>query len=365
LPLAYDRPASIGKVRINRLSHWYRFNKTEGHYLGVETQLLNSATTQLYARGGYSFGQKAGYFHVTGRFKGLESQMENQLVNLSRFDYNQTSSTISALFSHRDDIHYYHSMAYAVSQTIDLSHNFNAKAGLHFEEQRPVDITTRFSLAGRDRSYAPNYRIQRYNNHKMGIELNYLENKDIVNNRPILYRGKSFFNVSFKYDYQNKSVLKATENRSIYHLKFRRFQSIANPLAVDFKCIWHKQDQTDFLQEMNFTNRFGTVLERENDLEFYSLNHYDYYFGDYFKLQGDVDLFNFPKIFTLRMVLGSVVSCLKPAVADDLHQDPFNLLSHPFWEYGIVIKGISICNFYIVKNNLHENKLHYFLRLSF
>jgi hypothetical protein len=365
LPLAYDRPASLGNVKILKLSNWYRFNKAEGHYFGMEYQFLNNALLSLYATGGYSLTQKSAYYNLKSRYRGFEFQIGKSIKNLGGFDYNRTSLTLAALFSHRDDLHYYHSRQYNASQTMDIFQNIHAKLGVYFEEQNPVTHITHFSLFNKDRMVVPNYGIKNYNNHRVGIELNYLGNRDFFNNRPILYHGNPFLNISIGYYVQNASILKATENRSIYHVSIRRFQPILTPMAVDFKCIWHKQDKSDFLQEFNLISRVNTIFESENDLGFYSLNDYDFIVKDYLKLQGDATLFNFPKLVTLRMSFGGLVSYTKPYGTEDMPSDRFKQLVKAFWEYGIVIKGISIINFYVISNNLDKKHYHFLFRMTF
>jgi hypothetical protein len=365
MPLAFNQPASIGKIKINQLSNWYRFNKAEGHYIGLERQFVNDPMWGLYALGGYSFTQKDVYYNMKSRYKGLEFEIGNGITNLGGFDINRSSTTISALFSHLDDDHYYESTRYRMSQTIDFFQKLHTRMGIYFEEQKPVRRTTGFSVLKKDRIYNPNLFINPYNNHRVGIELNYLENKDIINNRTIIYHGNPFTNVSFGYDLQNRSVLKATENRSIYHLKIQRYQPIINPLAVDLKYVWHKQDKSDFPQEYNFISRVSTVFAIENELGFYSLNNYDYLVKDYIKLQGDVTFFNLPKLVTLRMSFGGLFSYIKPYGFNDIQNAPFATLDRAFWEYGCVIKGISIFNFYAISNTLNTKQIKFLFRMNF
>jgi hypothetical protein len=164
---------------------------------------------------------------------------------------------------------------------------------------------------------------------------------------------------------QNQSILKATENRSMYHLMIHRYQPIISPLDVELKAFWHKQDQSNYLQESNFISRVNTVFESENDLGFYSLNNYDYFVKDYLKLQGNVTLFNFPKLVTLRMSFGGLFTYLKPYGSSAVPSDHFNKLDRKFWEYGFVIKGISVFNLYMISNSLDTKKFTFLFRMNY
>ena len=366
-PLSFDQPATIGKVKIEKFSNWYHFNKVEENFFGLEYQLLNNDIVSIYTQGGYSFGQKSLFYNIRSRYNGLIFQIKNHISNLGGFDYNKTTKTYSTLFSHQDKINYYHSRSYDLSNSYDFCSNFNTNLGVYFERQEPVKNTTNFSLFNRDRTFIPNYSIKEYSDNKFGIEFNYFENHDVINNRPIIYHGDSFFNISLSYYLQNKSLLKATENRSMIHFNLQRFQPIVYPMAINFKLIWHKQDRSNFLQESNFVSNINTssVFERENDLGFFTLNDYDYYVNNYLKLNGDITLFYLPKIYIFQMSFGSIFSYLKPFQNSDYDTVYFSKLDKEFWEYGIVIKGISIFNLYVVTNNYVKKKFRFILRMNF
>jgi hypothetical protein len=366
LPLSFDQPASIGKLKINKFSNWYHFNKVEGHFLGLEHQLLNDDSFNIYTQFGYSFGRESLFYNIRSRFRGLLFQFKNHIVNLGRFDYNQTGNTIAALFSHHDNLHYYKSITYALSYNLDFSSKFNTKLGVYFENQFPIHNVTNFSLFNKNEIYSPNFLINEYSNNKIGIELSYLENYEFFNNRPIIFNRKSFTNVSISYYIQNKSILKSTEDRSILNLILHRFQPINYPIALDLKLIWHKQDKSDFIQEVNFTSSVKSIFERENYLDFFTLNNYDYYVNDYIKLTGELILFNLPDIYTFRrMSVGSIVTYLKPFETPVFDTRYFNRLDKEFYEYGIIFKGISFFNFYIMTNNTLEKHVHFRLRMYF
>lgn len=367
LPLSFDQPATIGKVKMYKFSNWYHFNKVEGNFIGLEYQLLNNDNVSIYTHGGYSVGQKSVFYNIRSRYKGLIFQINNHITNLGRFNYNKATNTYSTLFSHQDNFHYYHSRGYTLSNSVDFGSNFNVNFGVCLERQKPVKNTMNFSLLNRDKTFTPNYLISDYSDNKFGIELNYFGNHDFINNRPVIYHGDSFFNISLSYYLQNKSLLKSTENRSILHISLQRFQPIVYPSAIDFKLIWHQQDKSDFLQESNFTNNINafSVFERENDLGFFTLDNYYFYVNNYLKLHGDITYFHFPKIYNFQLSFGSMVSYLRTFYNCDYKTDYFKKLDKDFWEYGIVIKGISIFNLYVVTNNNLKSKFSFILRMNF
>ena len=362
-PLSFDQPASIGNIKISRFSNWYHFNKVESHFLGLEYQLINNDLFNIYSQGGYSFERKKFSYSFINRYKGLTLEVKNQVINIGGFDYNKTGQSLSALFSHKDDMHYYQSTNFVATYNHDLFSKLNAKIDLKFEQQKPLKKTTDFSFFSRNKIYSPNYLIHRYNNNKAGITLNYIENHDYYIKRPILYHGESFTNLSISYYYQNERMLKATEDRAILNLKLHRFQPIIYPMSVDFKLIWHKQDKSDYNQMSNFTSKMNSFFEFESDLSFYSLDNYEYYINDYLKLHNDVTLFNFPEIYNVKMSFGGLVSYLKPLRTTKFDTEFFKVLEKEFWEYGIVIKGISIFNLYLITNNFQNNVVNFQLKM--
>ncbi|MGD9900719.1 MAG: hypothetical protein AB7T22_16460, partial [Calditrichaceae bacterium] len=364
LPLTYDQPGSIGNLKINKFSNWYHFNKVEGHFLGLEYQILNNDPFNIFARGGYSFERETISYDIRSRYKGLKLQIKNRINSLGGFDYNKTGQSLSALFSHEDDMHYYHSVENSIYYTHDLFSSFSAEVGFVFEYQRPVKNRTDFSISNNSKSYLPNFQIQRYHNNKAGITINYIENHDYINNHPVLYHGEAFTNFSISYYRQDKPVLEATEDRTIINFDLRHFQPVIYPMSVDFKLNWHKQDKSEYIHEMNFINRKKTIFEKESSLEYFTFDNYDFYVRNYLHLTCDLTLFNLPRLYTLKMSVGGFASYLKPYSIPSFETTYFEALDEELWEYGMAVKSISVLNLYIVTNNLSDNKIYFRLKMD-
>ncbi|MFC1557900.1 DUF5686 family protein [candidate division KSB1 bacterium] len=353
--LPFDLPTSLGGVKINRISNWYHFNKIEGNYLGGEYQFCNTDKIYLYSQIGYSFANKLIQFGIQAGYKQFFLEVNRNITNLGNFAYVKSLHSLSALWSHEDNYFYYFSQNLNIGCKKHFHPRVNLTAALHFEQQKPVTNHTNFSIRKKDKFYLKNYRIQDYKKNYIGLTLNYAENQDYYFGNPVTYNGESFLNISLSYFAGNKKILDSSENRSIFNLNFHRFQSIYNPFSLDFIFKLHLQNSTDYLQEMNFLSGKQSLLVGENNLSFFTVNHYNYVVKSYLGINGDLTLFNFPQIYSFRMSAGGLISYLKPLEKIELVE--FSPLNRDLTEYGLSVKGISFLSMYFVKNNINDKKI--------
>ena len=361
LLLSFDEPAYIFGFNINKFSNWYHFNKVEGHYIGAEYSLINNEKLNLYANVGYGFASKLFSAKVKFRWNNLELKLSRGIVSLNNLLYNKSAQTFDALFYHSDDLNYYKSDLLNISYTFPVSSKIKIIPSLTFEKQYPVKNISEFSLFYRAKKYSPNFEIKKYNNNKAGIAFKYIENEDYNTGNPVTVKGKSLTNFSVSYKFGNRKILGSTENRSIIDLDLQRYQEIYNPISFDVRLFWHFQNHTDFIQESNFINKTQILSLQRSPLSFYTLENYEYQLQNYLKIKSELTFFELPRIFDFNLSLGFVYSFLRPLSKNGFTK--IKVLDSNFYEYGIVLKGISFLNFYLLKNNLSGKDI--FFRFDF
>ena len=352
-PLVFDRPAVIAGININKISNWYHFDKVSGHFLGAEYQLLNHNDLNLYGHVGYAFNQKLFEYYFRFRYRQFILDGERQIINLGRFPYNKIYTSLNSLFTHEDIFNYFKTQRYGLTITQNIGTRWNFSGSINIENQISLSNSTEFSLFSRSRSYPANYEIGDYRNNGIGFQIDYVENNNYMGNNLVVYKGGSFLNASLSYKYTGK-FLNATENRSTLDLRIHRLQPVAGPVSVYLFASLHMQDKTDYIQNMNFLNQFEPLMVEENDLTFFTVKNYDYYAGNYFKIKGVFNIYDFPNGSTAGLLFSFLRQLTHSYNFESIKT--FKELDKNLIEYGIFVKGLSYFNLYILLNNLDVKK---------
>lgn len=359
-----DQPGEIFGYKYRNFANLYRFNRVEGHYLGLEYQLLNNETTDLYIKGGYAFNLKQPEFVIHFKEKQLIMDFYLKINNLGRFEYLQNINTIDALFYHNDPLHYYKSYGVSIEYYIPVSSRITFTPRLSLSKEEPVGKSTDFSFFYTDKDFMDNFEIPEYNNNKIGFTLSYIENKEYWAIERMIYKGQSFTNVAASIDLLSEDLLNSTEDLYEINLNLVTYQELFHPVTVKIDTDYRHISDTKFINKMGFVNSSQVFLYNTNRLSFHTLENYDYYLQDYFRFTADLTLFNLPEFFFLRPSIGAAYSYLKP-MNENKVSNYFNYLTDDFYEYGLALKGLSMFNLYFLKNNFKKDEIFIELNTEF
>ena len=362
IPYLADEPVNIAGLNFSKFSNLYRFNKTEGNYLGLEYTIHNNDYSNIYSKVGYAFeAAKLEYdFHL--RWKYLSLNINDGIKSYGGFEYLQSYHSLNALFFHSDDIHYYGSTRVGLKYRYPLSGRVTITPAVSFERQRPIENKTEFSLFSRDKSYLNNYQIFSYLDNNISLQLEYIENSDFAGKERVIYSGQSFTNITASVKSNALELLKATENTTEWNLDLYRYQEIYAPVKIKLNMFLRYLNNTGYMNRMSFVNNSEIFNLGRNPLTFYTLNNYDFYLKNFLRITSDITLFDLPSVLGFQMSVGGFYSFLRPLNQVSL-SSPFPSLSNNFMEYGAVLKGVSLLDIYFLKNTLHPDA--FYVRIDF
>ncbi len=319
--------------------------------MGLEHNYASQDDFRMQNRIGYAFGQKEFNFATQLKYKNWTLDSGRETAVLGSIPHNRISQSFHALFKHIDDLHYYReSYAKIAFRFKFISPRVSLTPSISITSQRPLKNGTDFSFSESTSSYSPNYQIAPYNKNLAGIALKYTENRDQWKEKTVIYEGQSFLNFEASYQRGEKRFLKATEDRHIFDLDVQRYQSIFSAFSLDLKFHWHKQNHSDYIQEMNFLNRYTSFYTKQNALTLYTIDNMQFYVQNYYRLQSELTLFRLPRVMFLHIVVGGYFSWLEPLNKPQLSD--FSPLTKGLGEYGILLKGLGNLKLFIVRNSL-------------
>ncbi|MHB1687139.1 MAG: DUF5686 and carboxypeptidase-like regulatory domain-containing protein [Ignavibacteriaceae bacterium] len=359
-----DEPGTLFGYNFKKFSNIYHFNKVEGNYCGLEYEFQNIGNIDLYTKIGYAFGLKKVQYNLDLNWRNFILDIHNNIINLGNLDYLQSVNSFNALFYHEDPMNYYQSTSFSLKHLFPLSSKVILTPFVKFEKQEPVKNSTEFSLFNKDRRYLNNFLVSKYNNNTLGFSLSYTENRDYLNGLQQIYKGQSFTNLSASIAFADKKLMNSTENLYEANFMIRSYQELFYPISMRIESFYHYISKTDYINKMSFVNNSEAFRNKENQLSFYTLDKYSYYLQDYLKIKLDINLINLPKILFTTPSVGVLFSFLHPVNQNDLNTS-FIFLKNNFYEYGLELKGISILNLYVLKNNIDEKNIFVKIDVTF
>lgn len=356
VPLVFDKPASFGGVSILKTSDWYHFDKVSGHYLGGEYQFFNGNNFNLYAGAGYAFGAKEYEYDLRFRWKNIIASASSGIKNLGNFAYNRFYNSLNSLFTHEDLFNYYKSRAFSLAFTRNFGTKWNFSAGLNFETQNPAINNSEFSIFRNDREYTPNFVVPENRNNCIDLRLDYIENNNYSSENLVVYKGWSFLNVSLNFTRYGK-FLNSDENRSVFNLSLKGTHTIYGPAWIYLFAGLHLQEKTNFIQNMNYLNRYELLMVEESPLTFYTTDNYKYFAENFFRVKSDINLYNLPGGSSFGLVVSYLHSFGEKSKIDG---GDMIRVKNNFVEYGLFVKGLTYINFYVMVNNMDVKKPLFF-----
>lgn len=360
--ILFDQPLNIFGYDSKKFSNLYRFNKVEGHYAGLEYQFFDTQALELYTKAGYAFGLKQSEYNIHFRWRQLILDFHKDVINLGRFDYLQSIKTFNALFYHEDPFHYYKSFGGSAKFLIPLSSRITFTPQINLEKEQPLDNSSKFSFFRKNLTYPENFRVASYNDNNIGFTLSFIENRDYLTNKKKIYSGQSFTNILSSFKFASEKFLKSTESFSEIDVNLVTHQELFSPFVVTIESDYHHINKTGFVNKMSFANNLSIFQYIQSPLSLYTLDNYSYYVQDYFKINTELNLYNLPQILFIKPSIGVLFTYLKPLNQNDLGIS-FNYLTDDFYEYGVVIKGLTFLNLYLLKNNI--NPKDFFIKINF
>lgn len=360
--ILFDQPVNIFGYDSKKFSNLYRFNKVEGHYAGLEYQFFDTQELELYTKAGYSFDLKQPEYNIHFRWQQLILDFHKDVINFGNFNYLQSIKTFNALFYHEDPLNYYKSFGGSIKFLIPLSSRITFTPHIIFEKEQPLNNSTEFSFFKKDLTYPDNFRVASYDDNNVGFTLSSIENRDYLTTEKKIYKGQSFTNISTSFKFASEKLLNSTESISEIDVNLDTYQEIYYPIYVNIESNYHHISNTGFVNKMSFVNNSSLFQYIQNPLSLYTLDYYSYYVQDFFKIKTDLNLFYLPQIFFIKPSIGALFTFLKSLNQNDLGIS-FDYLTDDFYEYGLIVKGLSFLNLYLLKNNI--NPKDFFIRIDF
>lgn len=366
LPLLSDAPANIGGFNISKFSNIYRFNKVEGHSLGIEKNFNINDRITNYTNLGYSFSSKTIHFNNDFIWNYFRVNTKSEIKTLGEFSKYQTNQTIEGLINHIDDYNYFYSKLVSIGITIPFSNKIEFATAINYERKEGVDNNTNFSVFNKDLDYKKNYNFTDYSNNYITFGFTFASNPNYQASLQKNLKGKSTFLLSAKMKYFDSNFLNSSESFLGGEVYAKLYWEIVSNIRADISFVYFNHKNSTHISQSRFANKNRTLIFENQDISnfseiipFYTLKDYQYTVNEYFFVQSKIIWFSFPEIFHLRTSFSTIFSYLKSYSTP--HEIIGSSLEKDFYEFGIGIEGISIMNLYLVSNSLnHKNvSLHF------
>ena len=361
-PLLFDTPANILGFNISKFSNIYRFNKAEGHFIGIEKEFRISNEIINYTNLGYSFASETINFNNDFIWNYFRVKIKNGIRTLGEFNKYQTLQTIEGLTKHTDDYNYYFRKLVNIGVTIPILSKIELTTAINIERKEGIDNNTNFSIFNKNAIYKPNYNFTNYNNNYIEFGLTFHSTPNYLMNWQRNLKGKSTFLLMTKMKYYNKDLLNSSESLFGWEVYSKLYWELAYNIKADISLVYFNQKDSKHVSQYRFTNRERNVSFQYQDISnfseiipFYTLKDYQHTVSEYLFIRSKIIWFKFPKILYMRTSFSTIFSYLKSfstpneIIGSNLEKD--------FFEYGIGIEGISFVNVYLVSNNISPKNI--------
>ncbi len=360
--LLFDTPANVFGFNISKFSNIYRFNKVEGHFVGIEKEFRISDEIINYTNLGYSFASETINFNNDFIWNYFRVQIKNGIRTLGEFNKYQTLQTIKGLTKHTDDYNYFFRKMVNVGVTIPIMNKVELTTAINFEKKEGLDNNTNFSIFNRNALYKSNYNFTNYNNNYIEFALTYHSNPNYKMYLQKNLKGKSTLLLMAKMKYYNTELLNSSESLFGWEVYSKLYWELAYNIKADISFVYYNRKDSKHISQYRFTNRERQVSFQDQNIStfseiipFYTLQDYQHTVSEYLFIRNKIIWFKFPEFLHMRTSCSTIFSYLKSfstpneIIGTNLEKD--------FFEYGIGIEGISFVNLYLVSNNINPKNI--------